>query len=961
MAPPRRSAWGNRGSSSSSGAATTPPAATPLSDAAFPDLASTRNVGNTRRARAAAASHAATFATDSPRTFNPYPSRVEEINSRVTAWHSAGRSSRSAADVQDDNLGLAVPALGEENGTIPDEDEVRSSVSSIVVRDMTQRNPKMGAWASMAQAGASDSRPTGPFGLPPSAWTNGRRLGSASETRSASPLRDVQRSTPHYALDHEALNAPDVPLLQLVRQCHRDMMAVAAERHAGRGRPEGAFPPFEPLLAAVSQRVASPLLLAQLAKDAGGSGIELLNALLSGDELVALPLPDAVRDALAVRTSAACDALLETIEVRAAECASMPEPTVLTGFVQPGVPEHRVELAELAHQLLQLDPVRMQRTRLVHLAEAVPYDVWLQLRERWADVRQCDSVRLERIVQDLAAATSARIAAHRADDMPARKRPDHAAPAPAYQTDAQLRRLLDLLAVAHAANEQRGAAQIGTPHFYAMASELLHLEDEYAEWVHADPRRADPTRLWLCDYAYVLSLGAKVQILTWEAHSARRHAAHVAWLGGVRPPGRCAKQAATEPDASEDSAGPSRTPTSPGASDAVLQVTVRREQLLDDSLACLLGWDDAHAFHKPLQVTFVGEQAQDAGGLRKEWLLLLCEALQADPQLLVDLGESQQEPEMRGVLWFPVWAENAAGSKAREPPEHSAALERLELLGILLGLALFHQITVPLRLPRALYALLLPGAAPAPPSLSLLRSLKPALAQGLDDLLHYDEAAHGRPVEDAMHLVWTQAVRAGSGRFSEVELVPRGRSTPVTVANRGAYVERVAAWTLCDSVEPQLGAVRRGFARVVAPAAAVRSPLSLLDASELQTLVCGREERELDVDALRATTTHVGFPAQGEALHSLDRFWAVWRSLQPDEQHALLGFVTGTPRMPALGAPAVGLRIQHVEAWPPGGAPRVPWSSTCTSTLFLPTYRDQAQLERQLRVALAHSRGFGLA
>ena len=145
-----------------------------------------------------------------------------------------------------------------------------------------------------------------------------------------------------------------------------------------------------------------------------------------------------------------------------------------------------------------------------------------------------------------------------------------------------------------------------------------------------------------------------------------------------------------------------------------------------------------------------------------------------------------------------------------------------------------------------------------------------------------------------------------------------------------------------------------------------RSPLQLLQPEELETLLRGRDERVLDVDALRASAAHVGFPARasryGAQVHAnVEHFWAVWASLDPASQHALLGFITGSPRVPAMGAASVGLRIQHVDdPYAQLGTARVPWSSTCTSTLFLPVYDSRAALEAKVRVALAHSTGFGL-
>ncbi|WFD29261.1 HECT-type E3 ubiquitin transferase [Malassezia sp. CBS 17886] len=193
----------------------------------------------------------------------------------------------------------------------------------------------------------------------------------------------------------------------------------------------------------------------------------------------------------------------------------------------------------------------------------------------------------------------------------------------------------------------------------------------------------------------------------------------------------------------------------------------------------------------------------------------------------------------------------------------------------------------------------------------------------------------------------------------------------VTVDDRAAYVARMCAWVLWDVAHERVMALYAGFANVVGGrvqrsavggSAALRSPLALLAPEELATLLCGRDEEALDLDELRMHTAHAMFPAAADgaaarARACLGDFWDVWRALPPDEQHALLGFITGSRRVPAMGAAAIGLRIHHVA----DAADRVPWSSTCTSTLFLPAYGSRAVVEARVRVALAHSTGFGLA
>lgn len=435
---------------------------------------------------------------------------------------------------------------------------------------------------------------------------------------------------------------------------------------------------------------------------------------------------------------------------------------------------------------------------------------------------------------------------------------------------------------------------------------------DYAAWVRG------VTDASLFEYPFLLSLPIKAHIIAWEGYTAQRHAERASWAP------RCSSKMRAEEEAYVPGAG---------SSSGSITLNVRRSHIIQDSMP-LIHADDLHV---PLHITFVGEDAQDVGGVRKEWLLLLCEALE-DPNagIFVDVG-TLDEPEMNGVLWF---------SNGRE-------VDRAELLGTVLGLALFNRLTVPLHVAAPLYKLLLWYAhgAVSPLSLDDLRLLKPALCRGLDAMLAHDGVAF----EDSFHVTWSVSTPRG-----QESLVPGGSERLVTHATREAYIARLVRHVLVDSPGETLAALYRGFARVVVPPSE-RSPLSILSPAELGMLICGREE-PLDIAALRDAAVHIGYSSRSPArvLANVDDFWAVWAALAPQEQHTLLAYICGSPRVPALGPQALGLRIHHVDGPVLGMHDALPTSSTCTSTLFLPTYASRQVLEGRLRVALANSRGFGL-
>ena len=480
------------------------------------------------------------------------------------------------------------------------------------------------------------------------------------------------------------------------------------------------------------------------------------------------------------------------------------------------------------------------------------------------------------------------------------------------------------ISLVHALTCVRDAAlhrstKLSATRFHVAATELPSIVHSYAAWLKGGSDRN------LCDKPWMLTLGAKAQILAWEAQCAMRQASNEAWISPT------------------SSTSIMTSPTS-----GLWRVSVSRASIVNDSLDAFESASFAQ-LHQPLHVLFRDELAQDAGGLKKEWLQILCDQLQQHLPWM-DLGSS--EPSMRGLVFF------SASCNEEE-------LQRAHLLGMAMGLALFHQVTVPLRLAPAVYMILLAlsRGETAPCDLATLAQVKPDLAVGLERLLQEDPAN-----VEQMHLTWqvddAAVGHVDEGRERTSDLCVGGSARLVTAADREAYVARLCSYTLLEAVQGPLEALVHGFARIVSPATG-RSPLSLLAPHELETLLCGRNERTLDTYSLRTYTEHVGFPERNaphaeRVYANLEAFWDLWARLVPEEQHALLGFITGCNRVPALGARCLGLRIQHVDL-DPMHASRVPWSSTCTSTLFLPVYDTVSDLEVKLRIAIRHSTGFGLA
>ena len=291
---------------------------------------------------------------------------------------------------------------------------------------------------------------------------------------------------------------------------------------------------------------------------------------------------------------------------------------------------------------------------------------------------------------------------------------------------------------------------------------------------------------------------------------------------------------------------------------------VRRDNIVQDTIRAMAN-TDRREWRKPLKVVFEGEAGVDAGGVRKEFFLLMMR------ELLSPAFGMFRACEGTRVVWF--------------VPDSVAPTDQLEMIGALVGIAVANRTILDVAFPRALYAWMLvassafdasperavvsglgslgedPGASHARllglgggaigsksiveqwwvPSalqmsemmdvvasdednevdparldklLDLVGTLDPALARGLHTLLSFEPAADVESVFQRTHQV---SYVDTFGEVRTADLLPHGngKDVPVTSVNRAAFVRLHCVWTLATSVWRELSAFRRGFLSAV--------------------------------------------------------------------------------------------------------------------------------------------------
>ncbi|XP_015840693.1 probable E3 ubiquitin-protein ligase HERC4 isoform X2 [Tribolium castaneum] len=459
--------------------------------------------------------------------------------------------------------------------------------------------------------------------------------------------------------------------------------------------------------------------------------------------------------------------------------------------------------------------------------------------------------------------------------------------------DPSLVAMLDTLTYLNKLNHSVEGLKVPYDTFYISdLCDYLDVRVDYVMWL-TDPNTG---KLFLCNYPFIFDAQAKTQLLETDQriqmHKAMQSAAQQAVLSMLfRPAG-------------------------------VLSITqflvlnVTRDHIVQDALRELSNVDPDD-LKKPLRVKFCGEEAEDAGGVTKEFFLLLLKEI-LDPKY----GMFKEYEETR-ALWF---SENSF----EEEPVYF-------LIGLICGLAIYNFTIIDLPFPLALYKKLLNE----PVGLADLKGLSPMMANSLQSILDYNESD--------FHSLFDLCFEISRDEFGEsrvVELKPNGSNIPVTQDNKNEYVNLYVDYIFNTSIKKQYDAFHHGFMKVCGGRV-----LQLFHSHELQAVVVGNEN--YDWHALEEVAEYKnGYTSSDKTIRW---FWEVIHEMPLEDKKKFLLFLTGSDRIPLQGMKAIKIIIQ-----PTTDDKYLPVAHTCFNLLDLPRYSTKEKLKYKLMQAIQQTQGFSL-
>ncbi|CAN0188052.1 unnamed protein product [Pylaiella littoralis] len=358
-----------------------------------------------------------------------------------------------------------------------------------------------------------------------------------------------------------------------------------------------------------------------------------------------------------------------------------------------------------------------------------------------------------------------------------------------------------------------------------------------------------------------------------------------------------------------------------GAGMEAMRIEVNRKNLLEDSFAQVSAMNVGE-LRRWLRVQFVGEAGVDAGGLEREWFMLVCSAL-FDPST----GLFTPQPS-NGAF-----AINPSSGMANE-----MHLEYFRFTGRVLGKLLMEHSVAPYHL-----------------SLPILKHLL-GLPVAFTDLEFAD-------VELYRNLQWLRAnagaeslgldftVTLESFGVKEVaELVPGGKDVAVTDENKEEYLQLRLKHRVLNGTHAQLWNLMRGLYDVI-PAHLI----SVFDYQEMELLLCGIPE--IDVEEWKRCSRYLGaYRRAGENHFVIQWFWEVVEAFSEDEKARFLQFCTGSSRLPAHGFKALQSNDGSFRSFSVQSITKresaFPRAHTCFNKLDLPMYETKKELEECLGLCI---------
>jgi E3 ubiquitin-protein ligase HUWE1 len=358
-----------------------------------------------------------------------------------------------------------------------------------------------------------------------------------------------------------------------------------------------------------------------------------------------------------------------------------------------------------------------------------------------------------------------------------------------------------------------------------------------------------------------------------------------------------------------------------------LAVHVRRVTVFEDSFKELYR-RQPEEWKNGFYIVFEEEEGQDAGGLLREWYVIISREIFNPMYALFTVSPGDRVTYM-------------INSSSHANPNH---LCYYKFVGRVIAKAIYDNKLLECYFTRSFYKHILGIKV----KYTDMESEDYEFYQGLVYLMENHVSTLGYEVTFSLEV-------NEFGVTSVRDIIPNGRNITVTEENKVEYIQRVCQLKMSGSIRHQLNAFLEGFYDIIP-----KRLISIFNEQELELLISGLPN--IDIEDLRINTEYHKY--QPNSIQ-IQWFWRALRSFDQAERAKFLQFVTGTSKVPLQGFAALegmnGTQKFQIHR-DDRSTERLPSAHTCFNQLDLPVYKTFDKLRCSLLKAIHEcSEGFGFA
>ncbi|XP_036141020.1 E3 ubiquitin-protein ligase HUWE1 isoform X8 [Monomorium pharaonis] len=358
-----------------------------------------------------------------------------------------------------------------------------------------------------------------------------------------------------------------------------------------------------------------------------------------------------------------------------------------------------------------------------------------------------------------------------------------------------------------------------------------------------------------------------------------------------------------------------------------LAVHVRRSHVFEDSFR-ELHRRNADEWKNRFYIVFEGEEGQDAGGLLREWYVIISREIFNPMYALFTVSPGDRVTYM-------------INSSSHCNPNH---LCYYKFVGRVIAKAIYDNKLLECYFTRSFYkhilGILVKHTDMESEDYSFYKGLVYLTEHNISDLgyeLTFSTEVNEFGVNDVR------------------DLIPNGRNIVVTEETKLEYIRLVCQMKMTGAIRKQLNAFLEGFYDIIP-----KRLISIFNEQELELLISGLPN--VDIEDLKANTEYHKYTATSLQIQW---FWRALRGFDQADRAKFLQFVTGTSKVPLQGFAALeGMNgVQKFQIHKEDrSTDRLPSAHTCFNQLDLPVYETYDKLRTNLLKAIHEcSEGFGFA